>query len=110
MQALTRDASIGAVFAALSDPTRRAFVARLATGEAAISELATGVEMSLPAVSRHVRVLHEAGLVTREKRGRVTYLTLRPDTLRSARDWIDGTRAFWDEALERLAAHVEENP
>ena len=106
-QASARSADVGDVFSALADPTRRAFIRRLSAGELAISDLAAEVPISMPAVSRHVRILAEAGLVHREKRGRTTYLTLDRTALDSASAWIESTRSSWEGALDRLAAHLE---
>lgn len=103
------DAQVGAVFAALADPIRRGFIGRLAQGEASISELADSVDISMPAVSRHVRLLADAGLVEREKRGRTTFLRLGVHRLRAAESWLAETRSFWEGGLDRLAAHLEED-
>ena len=107
-QAIANDESLSALFSALSDPTRRVFVRRLSAGEATVSELSGLVDISLPAVSRHVRVLAEAGFVEREKRGRVTWCRLRADRLDDARRWLDDTRRAWDDRLDRLDALMEE--
>jgi DNA-binding transcriptional ArsR family regulator len=96
------------VFAALADPTRRAFVERLALGEATVSDLASAVPISLPAVSRHLRVLEQAGLVVRDKRGRTTWCALAPSALDSAADWLARTRSFWSANLDGLAAYLED--
>jgi DNA-binding transcriptional ArsR family regulator len=94
------------VFGALSDPTRRAIVARLAEGERALSDLAAPFAMSLPAVSKHVRVLVDAGLVAQEKRGRTRYCRLDRAPLREAGAWIASYDDFWRGQLDALAAHV----
>jgi DNA-binding transcriptional ArsR family regulator len=97
--------SLDAVFSALADPTRRAIVARLATGEASVSDLAAPFDMSLVAVTKHLRVLEHAGLLDHRKRGRVRYCRLSPAPLRSADDWLARYRAFWQTRLDSLAAH-----
>jgi DNA-binding transcriptional ArsR family regulator len=97
--------SLDAVFAALADPTRRAIVARLAGGETSVSELAAPFDMSLVAVSKHLRVLEHAGLLDQRKQGRVRYCRLAPEPLRSADDWLAGYRVFWQTRLDSLAAH-----
>jgi DNA-binding transcriptional ArsR family regulator len=94
------------VFGALSDPTRRAIVARLATGETPLGELAAPFDMSLPAVSKHVRVLVAAGLVAQEKRGRTRYCRLEREPLLQAGGWIASYGDFWEGQLDALAAHV----
>ena len=95
------------VFSALADRTRRKLVARLAGGEASISELAEPFAMSLVAVSKHVRVLERAGLVKRTIDGRVHRCTLAAHRLRAVTGWLDRYRVFWDDNLARLAAYVE---
>jgi DNA-binding transcriptional ArsR family regulator len=96
------------VFAGLADPTRRAILTRLATGDKTISELASRFDMTLPAVSKHIRVLERAGLarVRREGRSRRTHLVAAP--LREAVDWIERYRRFWEFQLDQLAAFLEE--
>jgi DNA-binding transcriptional ArsR family regulator len=94
------------VFGALSDPTRRAIVARLAAGETALSDLADPFPMSLAAVSKHVRVLIAAGLVVQEKRGRTRYCRLDQEPLKDAGTWIASYADFWRGQLDSLAAHV----
>lgn len=98
--------SLDAIFAALGDPTRRAIVARLAEGEAALSDLAAPFDMSLTAVSKHVRVLSEAGLVAVEKRGRTRHCRLEAAPMRDAADWLNDYRAFWEDQFENLARHL----
>ncbi|MDP6473779.1 MAG: metalloregulator ArsR/SmtB family transcription factor [Alphaproteobacteria bacterium] len=101
------------VFSALADPTRRAILARLADGESSVGELAAPFDISLPAVSRHLRVLRNAGLVTRHKEGRVRRCTLDAAPLRAASDWIAHYRRFWEDQFDSLAEYLErtqENP
>ena len=95
-------------FAALSDTTRRAIVARLATGEAPLSDLAAPFEMSLTAVSKHVRVLSDAGLIEVEKRGRTRYCRLHAAPMKGAADWLDGYRKFWEGQFDSLARYLSE--
>lgn len=97
-------------FTALADGTRRAIVARLAEGETPLSDLAAPFEMSLTAVSKHVRMLSEAGLVTVEKRGRTRYCRLRAAPMKQAADWLDDYRAFWEGRFDALARHLRDNP
>jgi DNA-binding transcriptional ArsR family regulator len=102
-------------FAALSDPTRRAILTRLAEGDASVSELAAPFAMSLPAISKHLRVLEQAGLVERTKDGRVHHLRLVAQPLHDAAAWIAHYQHFWEQQLEVLAdylrdIHSEEEP
>jgi DNA-binding transcriptional ArsR family regulator len=94
------------VFGALSDPTRRAIVARLSQGETPLHELAAPFDMSLAGVSKHVRVLIAAGLVAQEKRGRTRYCRLEREPLSAAGTWIASYTDFWRGQLDSLAAHV----
>ena len=95
-------------FSALSDGTRRAIVARLAEGEVALSELAGPFDMSLTAVSKHVRVLADAGLVAVEKRGRTRHCRLEAAPMKEAVDWLTDYRAFWADRFGALARHLAE--
>jgi DNA-binding transcriptional ArsR family regulator len=99
--------SIGATFAALADPTRRAIVARLARGDATVGELAAPFPISLPAISRHLRVLEDARLIERRVDAQWRRCRLRPEALREAARWIDDYRACWEGGLERLATPLE---
>ena len=108
--ATRRDDRLDAVFHALADRTRRALVARLEHAPASISELAAPFAMSFPAVSKHVRVLESAGLVTREVDGRVHRCALDAAPLRDVEAWLAHYRAFWGGTLDALAAHVESRP
>lgn len=94
-------------FAALSDSTRRAIIARLALGEAALSDIAAPFDMSQTAVSKHVRVLSEAGLVTVSKRGRTRYCTLEAAPMKAANDWLEVYQRFWGDSFDALARHIE---
>lgn len=99
--------ALDSTFAALSDATRRGILARLATGEASVTELAKPYDMSLPAVSKHLRVLESAGLVTRNKEGRVQRCRLVAGPMKSAADWIEHYRRFWDIQLDSLQRYLE---
>src|ERR1043165_6133451 len=101
---------LDATFGALSDPTRREILARLASGDRTISELAGKFDMTLPAVSKHIRVLQAAGLAAVERDGRVRRARLTPAPMRSALDWIERYRQFWESELDRLAAYLEATP
>jgi len=101
-------ASLDTTFSALADPTRRAIVARLARGGAAVGELAQPFAMSLPGFMKHVAVLERAGLVAREKRGRVVQCALVPRALKPASDWLDRYRPFWDERLDALERYLDQ--
>ena len=98
---------LDAVFSALGDPTRWAILARLALGEASVGDLAAPHEMSLPAVSKHLRVLERAGLVQRTPEGRISRCTLDASPLREAADWVEHYRAFWEGRLDALARYLE---
>ncbi|MBL8559887.1 MAG: winged helix-turn-helix transcriptional regulator [Hyphomonadaceae bacterium] len=93
-------------FAALSDPTRRAIVARLCRGKATVSELAAPVEIGLPTLLKHIRVLEESGLVSSEKTGRVRTCALAPEALRGADAWLRTHITTWERRLDRLEAHL----
>jgi DNA-binding transcriptional ArsR family regulator len=94
-------------FAALADPTRRAILARLAEGEATVGELADPLPMSLPAVSRHLKVLENAGLVARGRSAQWRPTTLRAEPLKQATDWLETYRVIWEGRLDRLDAHLK---
>ena len=103
-----RSHDLDRVFATLADPTRRAILARLAREESlSISALAEPFSITLPAVMKHLEVLGEAGLVTREKHGRTVEVRLSPAPLRGATEWLRRYERFWSPALDRLAAHAE---
>ncbi len=96
------------IFGALADPTRRAILARLALGETSVGELAEPFEMSLPAVSKHLGVLETAGLVQRQKQGRVRRCQIDGRPLEAAVIWIEHYRYFWEARLDSLARYLEE--
>jgi len=91
---------------ALADPTRRAILARLAEGEATVGELARPFAMSLPAVSRHLKVLETAGLIARGREAQWRPCRLEPEPLRQVAGWIDGYRSFWEASFDRLDAYL----
>jgi DNA-binding transcriptional ArsR family regulator len=95
---------LDATFAALADPTRRAIVARLATGEATITELAAPFDISQPAISKHVKVLERAGLVTRTRQAQRRPCRLQAGPLRDVTAWLANYRDYWDESYQRLDA------
>jgi DNA-binding transcriptional ArsR family regulator len=95
-------------FGALADPTRRAILARLAKGEASVTELAEPFEMSLPAVSKHLKVLEHAGLVSRGRERQWRPARLRANPLREVAEWTDRYRRFWDERYDRLDEYLDE--
>ncbi len=101
-------AALDATFGALADPTRRAILRRLAQGEASTGALAAPFAMSLPAVTKHLRVLEEAGLVTGLRTGRVHRYCLRADPLRVASDWLTHYQSFWDGQFDALDAYVSD--
>ncbi len=98
---------LDATFAALSDPTRRAILARLAHGQATVSELAAPFPFSLPAVSKHLRVLESAGLLKREIDGRVHRCRLAPEPMKTVAQWIEHYRVFWEKQFNALAQFLE---
>jgi DNA-binding transcriptional ArsR family regulator len=102
--------SLNATYAALSDPTRRAILARLALGEATVGEIAEPFPISGPAISRHLKVLEDAELIARTRRRQQLVCRLNPEGLKSAQEWLDHYRAFWTGAFDRLDAHLKKNP
>lgn len=107
--AVTAPERFDALFAALSDPTRRSIVRRLADGEATVLELAEPFPISLPAISRHLKVLEQAGLITRGRDGQRRPCQLRPEPLVEIAAWAEHTRAAWEQRLDRLDAHLRRN-
>jgi DNA-binding transcriptional ArsR family regulator len=93
---------LSTTFAALADPTRRAILARLASGETSVTELAEPFAMSLPAVSKHLKVLERAGLIARGREAQWRPCRLEPGALKQVDDWLERYRRFWDESLDRL--------
>ena len=103
-------ATLDRVFGALADPTRRAILASLVSGERTVSELAEPFPMSLPAIGKHLTVLERARLVERRRQGRVRHVRLTPTAMRVATTWLDPYRRFWEHHLDRLATHLGEKP
>jgi DNA-binding transcriptional ArsR family regulator len=102
--------ALSTTFAALADPTRRAILARLASGEASVTELAQPFDMSLPAVSKHLKVLENAGLIARSREAQWRPCTLEAAPMREASEWLERYAKFWSDSLDRLAAFVESEP
>ena len=100
--------ALDATFGALADPTRRAILARLARGEATVTELAEPFRMSQPAVSKHLKVLERAGLVTRGRQAQRRPCRLHAQPLRAATDWLEDYRRYWEENYERLDSLLAE--
>jgi len=101
------DDPLSVTFAALADPTRRAILARLAEGEATVNELAEPFAMTLPAVSKHLKVLERAGLIVRGRNAQWRPCTLDARPLRDAADWMQQYRRFWETRLDRLDEHLK---
>jgi DNA-binding transcriptional ArsR family regulator len=99
---------LSTTYAALADPTRRAILARLASGEASVTELAEPFEMSLPAVSKHLKVLQRAGLIARSRKAQWRPCRLEAGPLKDAADWLEHYRRFWDESFARLDDYLGE--
>jgi len=100
-------AALDRTFSALADPTRRAILLRLAAGEATVNELASPFPISLPAISRHLRVLESAALIAQEREGQFRKCRLNPAGLRATADWLDFYRQFWSESFDRLEQHLK---
>ena len=100
-------AALNRTFGALADPTRRQILAHLARGDRRVTDLARPHNMSLPAVSKHLRVLESAGLLRRRRYGRVHEMQLNAEPLKKAAQWVDEYRKFWEGSLDRLAAYLE---
>jgi len=98
---------LSAIFGALADPTRRAILARLAEGEATVNELAEPFAMTLPAVSKHLKVLERAGLISRGRAAQWRPCRLEAEPLREASDWVDRYRRFWESSYDKLDAHLQ---
>ena len=103
-------ATLDSVFGALSDPTRRSILQTLARAETCVTDLAGSFSISLPAVSKHLRVLEKAGLILRRRDGRVHRLRLEPARMREAGDWIGQYRRFWEHNFSALADYLEKHP
>lgn len=103
----TRD-PLSTTLSALADPTRRAILARLATGETTVNELAEPFGISLPAVSRHLKVLEHAGLISRGRDAQWRPCRLNPDGLKTVDEWLESYRRFWTEGFDRMDAYLAE--
>ena len=99
---------LSAIFSALADPTRRAILARLASGEASVTELAAPFAMSLPAVSKHLKVLQRAGLIRQGRQAQWRPCRLQAEPLRDVADWVEQYRRFWDQSFDRLDDYLRE--
>jgi len=99
---------LSATFAALADPTRRAILARLASGEASVTELAEPFDMSLPAISKHLKVLERARLIARSREAQWRPCRLEKRGLKEAADWLESYRRFWEESLDRLDEYLRQ--
>jgi DNA-binding transcriptional ArsR family regulator len=102
------DDNLSTTFAALADPTRRAILARLASGERSVTELAEPFEMSLPAVSKHLRVLERAGLIARGREAQWRPCRLEAARLKEVADWVERYRALWEQRFDRLDTYLQE--
>jgi DNA-binding transcriptional ArsR family regulator len=99
---------LSATFAALADPTRRAILTRLRQGEATVLELAAPFDMSLPAISKHLRVLERAGLISKGRDAQRRPCRIAAAPLKEATEWMEAYRSFWEESLDRLGEYLEE--
>jgi DNA-binding transcriptional ArsR family regulator len=100
--------TLNTTFAALADPTRRAILARLASGETSVTELAEPFEMSLPAISKHLKVLERAGLIARSREAQWRPCRLEAGPLKDAADWLEHYRRFWEQSLDRLEDYLRD--
>jgi DNA-binding transcriptional ArsR family regulator len=103
-----QEPTLDQTFTALADPTRRAILARLANGEASVSELAQPFDMSLPAISKHLKVLERAGMITRGRDAQFRPCRLEPRALKAASDWLESYRIFWEQSLNNLEDYLKE--
>jgi DNA-binding transcriptional ArsR family regulator len=104
---LTETDRLNATFSALADPTRRAILARLSSGEASVSDLAKPMKMTMPAVTKHLKVLQRAGLIRQERRAQFRPCYLVAEPLKEAAHWVEQYRKFWEESLDRLDAYLK---
>jgi DNA-binding transcriptional ArsR family regulator len=105
---MTTDDELSVTFAALADPTRRAILARLAQGEATVNELAAPFNLSLPGVSKHLKVLQHAGLISQGRRAQWRPCRLEPERLKDAADWIQTYRQIWEDRFDRLDEYLRD--
>jgi DNA-binding transcriptional ArsR family regulator len=99
---------LSATFSALADPTRRAMLARLSRGQTSVTELAKPFDMTLPGISKHLKVLEHAGLIARGRDAQWRPCTLRPRPLKQVADWLEHYRRFWEQSLDRLDEYLKE--
>jgi len=99
---------LSTTFAALADPTRRAILAQLAVGESSVNQLAEPFDISLPAISRHLKVLENAGLITRGREAQWRPCRLNPEQLKTVDTWLDDYRRFWEDSFDRLDEYLQE--
>jgi len=99
---------LNTTFAALADPTRRAILARLASGQASVTELAEPFQMSLPAISKHLKVLQRAGLIARGREAQWRPCRLKAGPLKEVADWVEHYRRFWEQSFDRLDDYLRE--
>ncbi len=104
---MTSADQLSTIFGALADPTRRAILTQLASGETSVTELAKPLKVSLPAVTKHLKVLQRAGLITQVRRAQWRPCRLEAAPLKTASDWIDQYRIFWEESLDRLETYLQ---
>ncbi len=104
---MTQD-HLSSTFAALADPTRRAILARLASGEAPVTELAKPFDMSMPAISKHLKVLERAGLIARSREAQRRPCRIEAGRLKEVSDWVEHYRQFWEQSLDRLDDYLKE--
>jgi DNA-binding transcriptional ArsR family regulator len=100
--------SLSATFSALADPTRRAILARLASGEISVTKLAEPFEMSMPAISKHLKVLERAGLIARGREAQWRPCRLEAGPLKDVSNWVENYRQFWEESFDRLDVYLKE--
>jgi DNA-binding transcriptional ArsR family regulator len=105
---MSTDDELSVIFAALADPTRRAILARLAQGEATVNELAAPFNLSLPGVSKHLKVLQHAGLISQGRRAQWRPCRLEPERLKDAADWIQTYRQIWEDRFDRLDEYLRD--
>jgi len=98
---------VSSTFAALADPTRRDILARLALGETSVTEIAAPFEMSMPAISRHLKVLEKAGLISRGRAAQWRPCKLKAEPLKQASDWLEEYRSFWEQSFDRLDQYLK---
>lgn len=108
MVAVLEDERLSETFAALANPTRRAILAQLAQGEASVNEIAAPFDMSLPAVSKHIRVLEKAGLVTQGQRAQYRPCTINAAPLKAVASWADHYRPIWEDRFERMDDYLQQ--